>query len=93
MFPTASEAWQPSILETVCCTHQDFTTHLQQLELETPMGWALSAILFVAALEIILIGVCQIVGGIAIRPKTTTSERCLWMTSPPISKKSGTDVH
>ncbi len=40
----------------MCCTHQDFTTSWQQLEVGIAMGCSISSILFVAAFEVILIG-------------------------------------
>ncbi len=48
----------------MCCTHQDFTTDWQQLEVGIAMGCSISPILFVAAFEIILIGARKMVGGV-----------------------------
>ena len=48
----------------MCCTHQDFTTGWQQLEVGIAMGCSISPILFVAAFEIILIGARKVVGGV-----------------------------
>ncbi|XP_039516167.1 receptor-type tyrosine-protein phosphatase beta-like [Pimephales promelas] len=47
----------------MCCTHQDFTTGWQQLEVGIAMGCSISPILFVAAFEIILMGARVMVGG------------------------------
>ncbi|KAG1925338.1 hypothetical protein F2P79_025614 [Pimephales promelas] len=48
----------------ICCTHEDFTTKWQRLEVGIAMGCLISPILFVAAFEIILIGARQVVGGV-----------------------------
>ena len=48
----------------MCCTHQDFTTGWQQLEVGIAMGCSISPILFVAAFEVILIGARKMVGGV-----------------------------
>lgn len=48
----------------MCCTHQDFTTGWQQLEVGIAMGCSISPILFIAAFEIILIGARKMVGGV-----------------------------
>ncbi|KAK0146800.1 LINE-1 reverse transcriptase [Merluccius polli] len=48
----------------MCCTHQDFTTGWQRLEVGIAMGCSISPILFVAAFEIILIGARKMVGGV-----------------------------
>lgn len=47
----------------MCCTHQDFTTSWQQLEVGIAMGCSISPILFVAAFEVILMGARVMVGG------------------------------
>lgn len=47
----------------MCCTHQDFTTGWQQLEVGIAMGCSISPILFVAAFEVILMGARVMVGG------------------------------
>lgn len=60
----------------MCCTHQDFTTGWQKLEVGIAMGCSISPILFVAAFEIILMGARVMVGGMKLpRQKATTSER------------------
>jgi len=45
------------------CTHQDFTTGWQQLELGIAIGCSVSPILFVATFKVILMGARVMVGG------------------------------